>query len=133
MKLKRPIRESVYFPADNCMNIAVNHSTGAAFVGWYKTKKEFIDSFCKKLHHWETSTNRKILRIRCDDAEENKSFQSIINGAIWKKAIQFEFTAKTPQSNSRVETKIFHICNKMQAAMEAASIPDKYRYSQYPR
>ena len=108
------------------MNMAVDHSTGAAFMGWYKTKTGFVYSFCKKLHHWETSTNRKILRIRCDDAGENKSFQSEINGAKWKKAIQFEFTAKTPQRNSRVETKIFHICNKTQADMEAANIPDKY-------
>ena len=33
MKLKRPLREAVHFPSRNCMNIAVNHSTGAAFIG----------------------------------------------------------------------------------------------------
>ena len=124
MKLKRSIRESVHFPSRNCMNFAVDLSTGAAFIGWYKTKKEFIGPFCRKLHHWETSTNRKILKIRCNDARENKSFQLEINGAKWKKAIQFEYTAKTPQQNSRVETKIFHICNKTRSAMEAANIPD---------
>ena len=89
MKLKRLIREAVNLPSRNCMTIAVNPSTKAAFIRWYKTKKGFIDPLCQKLHHWETSTNRKILRIRCDDAGENKSFQSEINGAKWKKAIQF--------------------------------------------
>ena len=130
MKLKRPIRatESVHFPGANCMNMAVDHTTGAAFLGWYRTKSAFIDSFCTKFHHWETSTNQRVLRIRYDDAGENKSFQSVINGSKWKKAIQFEFTAKTPQRNSRVETKIFHICNKTRSAMEAANIPDRYRY-----
>ena len=81
MKLKRPVQELVHFSPGNCMNIAVDHSTGAAFINWYKTKTEFIDSFCKKLHHWETITSQKILQIRCDDAGENKSFQSEINGA----------------------------------------------------
>ena len=64
MKLKQPIRETVHFPAANCMNMAVDHTTGAAFLGWYRTKSAFIDSFCTKFHHWETSTNRKVSRIR---------------------------------------------------------------------
>ena len=81
MTLKRPIQETVHFPAGNFMNMAVNHSTRAAFIGWYKTKSAFIESFCKKFHHWEASTSRKILWIRCDDAEENKNFQLVINGA----------------------------------------------------
>ena len=132
MKLKRPIQETVHFPAENCMNIAADHTTGAAFLGWYKTKSSFIDSFCKKFNRLEASTNRKVLWIRCDGTEENKSFQSVINGAKWKKAIQFEYTAKTPQRNSRVETKIFHICNKTRSAMEVANIPDKYRYLVFP-
>ena len=114
MKLKRPIwqSETVHFPGANCTNMAVDHTTGAAFLGWYRTKSAFIDSFCAKFHHWETSTNQRVLRIRCDDAGENKSFQPVINGSKWKKAIQFEYTAKTPQRNLRIETKFFHICNK---------------------
>ena len=132
MKLKRPLQEVVHFPSRNCMNIAVDHSTGAAFVGWYQTKKGFIDSFCSNLHHWETSTNQKILPIRCDDAVENKSLQLVINGAKWKKAKQFKYIAKTPQRNSRVETKIFHICNKITSAMESANISDQYRYLIFP-
>jgi hypothetical protein len=50
MKLKWPIREAVHFPSNNCMNIAVDHSTGAAFIGWYPTKKGFIHSFYSKLY-----------------------------------------------------------------------------------
>ena len=43
MKLKRPIRESVHFPAWNYMNIAVDHSTGVTFISWYKTKNGSIN------------------------------------------------------------------------------------------
>ena len=112
MKLKQPVGETVPFPTNNCMNMALDHKTGAAFIGWYPSKKAFIGPFCSKLHHWEASTGLKVKRIRCDDAGENKSFQREIIGPRWKKPIQFEFTAKTPQRNSRVETKIFHIYNK---------------------
>ena len=51
-----------------------------------------------------------------------------MNGEQWKTDVQFEFTAKTPQRNSRVETKIYNICNKIRAALEAANVPDRYRY-----
>ena len=95
-------------------------------------EEAFIGPFCSKLHHWEASTGLKVKRIRCDDAGENKSFQKEIIGPRWKKPIQFEFTAKTPQRNSRVETKIFHICNKTRSAMEAVNIPDEYRYLIFP-
>ena len=131
MKLKRPVGATVPFPSNCCMNMAVDHKTGAAFLGWYSTKKDFIKPFCSKLNHWEATTGLQVKRIRCDDAGENKSFQKEILGH-WKKPIKFEFTAKTPQRNSRVETKIFHICNKTRAAMEAANIPDKYRYLIFP-
>ena len=67
MKLKRPLwKASVHFPSNNCINIAVDNSTGAVFIGWYQTKKKFIDSFCSKLDQWETTTKGKVLRIRCD-------------------------------------------------------------------
>ena len=54
-----------------------------------------------------TGRLRKILRIRCDDARENKIFQPVTNGAKWKKAIQFEYTTKTPQrKGTRVKSAL---------------------------
>ena len=44
-------------------------------------------------------------------------------------AVDFEFTAKTPQMNSRVETKLCNISCLTRTAMEDANIPDELRYS----
>ena len=66
--------------------------------------------------------------MRCDDAGENYKLQEAINGKDWKMAVEFEFTAKTPQMNSRVETKLYNMSCLTRSAMSAANIPDKLRY-----
>ena len=45
MKLKRPIRETVHFPGANCMNMAVDHTTGAAFLPNQPSLIHFASSF----------------------------------------------------------------------------------------
>ena len=57
------------------------------------------------------------------------SLRDAINGENWRLNVEFEYTAKTPERNSRTETKIFHLCNKTRAALFAANIPVAYKYS----
>ena len=125
MRLKKPNTGRAIFPTNHCLDMAVEHITGAIFAGWYGTKSAFISPFCTKFHNLQATHGKEIRRIRCDDAGENRK---IINGQNWRQDIQFEFKAKTPQRNSRVETKIYHICNKTRATLDAAHIPDHYRY-----
>ncbi|VEU33926.1 unnamed protein product [Pseudo-nitzschia multistriata] len=129
MKLKRPKRPEarVYFPANNCLVMAVEHKTGASFTGWYDKKNGFIDDFCSYFAR-QAENGKAVRRMRCDDAGENKLLQKKVNGKHWRLNVQFEYTAKTPQRNSRVETKLFHMSNKTRAALEDANVPDQFRY-----
>ena len=125
---KRKATEKVHFPANNCLTLAVEHKTGAVLHSWTTTKTGFIDTFCRYLHHLANTNKHVVKWIRCDDGKENLNFQIKVNGEQWKTDVQFEFIAKTPQRNSRVETKIYNICNKTRASLEAANILDRYRY-----
>ena len=128
MRLKRPKKGKDSFPSNNCLVMAVEHLSGATMIGWYAKKNGFIQEFCAKFYALNENSQKVIERMRCDDAGENYKLQEAINGKDWKMAVKFEFTAKTPQMNSRVETKLYNMSCLTRSAMAAANIPDKLRY-----
>jgi hypothetical protein len=67
--------------------------------------------------------DKNIVRFRCDNAGENKSFQATLN-ADMPYEIQFKYTAPyTPQQNDCVERKFATLYGKIHALTTAAQLP----------
>jgi transposase InsO family protein len=65
----------------------------------------------------------KIECFRCDNAGENKSFQSLLKKK-WKHYIKFEYTApNTPQQNGKIERKFATLYGKIRSLMQLAFQP----------
>jgi len=78
-------------------------------------------NFIKKLKDTEGITVKK---IRCDNAGENKAFQSRAEQA--RLGLRFEYTArKTPQHNGRVERKYATLFGRTRAMMNDAGFVEE--------
>jgi transposase InsO family protein len=81
------------------------------------TMTDFVKQFPRKFD------NKNIVRVRCDNAGENKAFQATLNEDM-PYEIQFEFTAPyTPQQNGRIERKFATLYGKIRALTTAAQLP----------
>jgi hypothetical protein len=75
------------------------------------------------LHQWGQQ-GIKLKAIRCDNAGENKWWETRSLSADWKLPVAFEYTAaRTRQQNSKVEVGFAVIANRGRALMAAASVP----------
>jgi hypothetical protein len=89
------------------------------------TMTDFVKQFPRKF-----DTN--IVRFRCDNAGENKSFQATLNKDM-PYEIQFEYTAPyTPQQNGRIERKFATLYGKIRALSTAAQFQQKLRNDLWP-
>jgi hypothetical protein len=62
----------------------------------------------------------KIKCFRCENACENKSFQSLLKKK-WKHYIKFKYTApNTPQQNGKIEHKFATLYEKIRSVLNAA-------------
>ena len=67
-----------------------------------------------------------VLRVRCDNAGENRSMEKEINGHKWKVGIEFEYTTRhTPQQNSFTEVAIAIMANRGRDMMNKSNVPEK--------
>jgi hypothetical protein len=76
--------------------------------------------------------DKNILHFRCDNAGENKSFQTTLNEDM-PYEIQFEYTAPyTPQQNGCIERKFATLYGKIRALTTASQLPQKLRNDLWP-
>jgi hypothetical protein len=87
----------------------------------------YKDDFLQVMLQWlRQATSRykiKVKCFRCDNADENKSFQSMLKKK-WKHYIKFEYTApNTPQQNGNIERKFVTFYGKIRSILNAAGFP----------
>ena len=108
--------------------IVVDEKTKMKFSRFFATKNGIVEPTCMLIDKFE-KINAITKYIRCDNAGENKTLEKTINGAKWKKGIQFKYTARsTPQQNSLAETAFSYLLNQAKALMIEANIPYLIRY-----
>ena len=74
------------------------------------------------------NTGIPVLRVRCDNAGENRSVEKEMNGRKWILGAEFEFTVRhTPQQNSFTEVAIATMANRGSAMMNRSNVPEKFR------
>jgi hypothetical protein len=95
--------QSTIKPPDNISgtrrvwDMSVDEFTGCKFTEFYKTKNEYIETYCEALHRWK-DRGKPVQVIRQDNAGENKAMQARAQSADWKLDITLEYTAPgTPQ------------------------------------
>jgi hypothetical protein len=72
------------------------------------------------LNCYHLSYKIKVKCFRCDNAGENKSFQSLLKKK-WKHYIKFEYTApNTPQQNGKIEHKFATLYGMIQSVLDAS-------------
>ena len=126
MTLRAPKEATTVVTKPNWL-MMVDEKTKMKFSTFHQTKSGFHDSTCAKMNLWKQN-NMAVKTIRCDNAKENKDFESKVNGKHWKLNVNFEYTGRaTPQRNSLAETSIATIHAKARAAMIAAKVPMEIR------
>ena len=130
--------QSTIKPPDNISgtrrvwDMSVDEFTGCKFTEFYKTKNEYIETYCEALHRWK-DRGKPVQIIRQDNAGENKALQSRVQSVDWKMTIAFEYTAPfTPQQNSLVERAFAEIASKARTMLNAANVPLEYRWKLFP-
>jgi hypothetical protein len=75
------------------------------------------------LHQATSQYKIKVKCFRCDNAGENKSFQSLLKRK-WKHYNKFEYTApNTPQQNGKIELEFATLYGKIRFILNAAGFP----------
>ena len=107
----------------------VDDSSGITWSRLLKKKSDSPQEVMEKIQELN-DLGIEVLKIRCDDAGENKSLRDICKheaSSIYRK-IKFEFTSgMSPQLNGKVERKIAVITRRVRATLNAAGLTDKLR------
>ena len=70
-----------------------------------------------------------VIKIRCDNAGENRSMERVVKGKKYRLDIEFEYTArKTLQQNYFTEVVTATIANRGRSIMNRGNVPGRYRY-----
>ena len=84
-------------------HIIVDEATNMKFSYFYQTKSGMIEPTCELFHKWRQQ-GFVVVKVRMDNAGENRKFQSRSASADWKLNLEFEYTARdTPQQNHLAE------------------------------
>ena len=133
MSLKKKDAAYLPFPSNNCFNILIEANSCASIIGWYNTTIDFIDDFAPQINFIKQRKKIPLERLRCDNDGENHKLAETINGKYCKFNVTMEFTAtKTPQQQSRAETKIYTIFKRVLSNMVSAKVPDYLRFIIFP-
>ena len=81
------------------------------------------DDLPQVMLQWLKQITSQVKCFRCDNAGENKSFQSLLKKK-WKYYIKFEYTApNTPQQNGKIERKFATLYGRIRFVLNAAGSP----------
>ena len=66
---------------------------------FYEIKNRMVDPTCEYLHRWKLGSN-EVSKFRCNDAEENKKIDEMLNLKDLIMNVEFECTTRdAPQNN----------------------------------
>ena len=124
--IKAPKDSDIIVSKPNWLMV-IDERSGLKLSSFHKNKDDIVPYLAEKFSRFKYDEN-PVLRVRCDNAGENKSTEREVNNSKWRLNIKFEYIARnTPQQNSFTEVEIATMANRGRDIMNRANVPDKYR------
>ena len=107
--------------------MVIDERSGLQLSSFHKNKDDIVPYLADKFSMF-TYDGSPVLKVRCDNAGENKSTEREVNSRKWRLNIKFEYTARnTPQQSLFTKIAISTMVNRGRAILNRANVPEKCR------
>ena len=107
--------------------MVIDERSGLKLSLFHKNKDDIVPYLAEIFSRFKYD-GMPVLKVRYDNAGENKFTEREVNSRKWRLNIKFEYTARnTPQQNSFTGVDIATMANRGRDILDRANVPEKYR------